>query len=190
MIGCGSIAPLAEYAAPVVSIDIGHKEKADCKAKLALRQSLEANVGNMAFAKLRKVAQELFLHRVKPWFQDKDQHSPSSSATTQHSEARNCISSISDKKLVQVESERMEIQDQLYKVITKILPNEFQDTWWGLKEFGEKLQMIASKTTANKNSRSRTSRRTSQRPATSSTRSTTRLVATPLAETSGPAWRH
>ena len=42
------------------------------------------------------------------------------------------------------ESERMKIQDQQYKAISKSLLKEFQEVCWNLKEFDETTQMIAN----------------------------------------------
>jgi proliferating cell nuclear antigen len=50
-----------------------------------------------------------------------------------------------DLKLMQIESEHMEIPEQQYKVITKLPSNEFQKICRDLKEFGETMQMRASK---------------------------------------------
>lgn len=48
-------------------------------------------------------------------------------------------------KLMQIESEHMEIPEQHYKVIAKMPSSEFQKICKDLKEFGETLQMSASK---------------------------------------------
>jgi proliferating cell nuclear antigen len=48
-------------------------------------------------------------------------------------------------KLMQIESEHMEIPEQHYKVIAKLPSSEFQKICKDLKEFGETLQMSASK---------------------------------------------
>merc|ERR1712222_68948 len=50
-----------------------------------------------------------------------------------------------DLKLVQIESEHMEIPEQQYKVVVKLPSSEFQKICRDLKEFGETLQMSASK---------------------------------------------
>merc|ERR1712209_232514 len=50
-----------------------------------------------------------------------------------------------DLKLMQIESEHMEIPEQQYKVITKLPSSEFQKICRDLKEFGETMQMKASK---------------------------------------------
>ena len=50
-----------------------------------------------------------------------------------------------DLKLMQIESEHMEIPEQQYKVITKLPSSEFQKICRDLKEFGETMQMRASK---------------------------------------------
>eukprot|EP00403_Amphidinium_massartii_P020479 CAMPEP_0178400054 /NCGR_PEP_ID=MMETSP0689_2-20121128/15592_1 /TAXON_ID=160604 /ORGANISM="Amphidinium massartii, Strain CS-259" /LENGTH=260 /DNA_ID=CAMNT_0020020839 /DNA_START=78 /DNA_END=860 /DNA_ORIENTATION=- len=50
-----------------------------------------------------------------------------------------------DLKLMQIESEHMEIPEQHYKVIAKLPSAEFQKICRDLKEFGETLQMKASK---------------------------------------------
>merc|ERR1711972_646104 len=50
-----------------------------------------------------------------------------------------------DLKLMQIESEHMEIPEQQYKVVAKLPSSEFQKICRDLKEFGETLQMSASK---------------------------------------------
>merc|ERR1711948_2902 len=50
-----------------------------------------------------------------------------------------------DLKLMQIESEHMEIPEQQYKVVVKLPSAEFQKICRDLKEFGETLQMSASK---------------------------------------------
>merc|ERR1711866_4364 len=50
-----------------------------------------------------------------------------------------------DLKLMQIESEHMEIPEQQYKVIAKLPSAEFQKICRDLKEFGETMQMKASK---------------------------------------------
>jgi len=50
-----------------------------------------------------------------------------------------------DLKLMQIESEHMEIPEQHYKVVAKMPSGEFQKICRDLKEFGETLQMSASK---------------------------------------------
>merc|ERR1712151_1034488 len=50
-----------------------------------------------------------------------------------------------DLKLMQIESEHMEIPEQQYKVIAKLPSVEFQKICRDLKEFGETMQMKASK---------------------------------------------
>merc|ERR1712076_299589 len=50
-----------------------------------------------------------------------------------------------DLKLMQIESEHMEIPEQHYKVIAKLPSGEFQKICKDLKEFGETMQMKASK---------------------------------------------
>merc|ERR1712107_659619 len=50
-----------------------------------------------------------------------------------------------DLKLMQIESEHMEIPEQQYKVVTKLPSSEFQKICRDLKEFGETMQMRASK---------------------------------------------
>merc|ERR1712151_757261 len=50
-----------------------------------------------------------------------------------------------DLKLMQIESEHMEIPEQQYKVVAKLPSAEFQKICRDLKEFGETLQMSASK---------------------------------------------
>merc|ERR1712013_687502 len=50
-----------------------------------------------------------------------------------------------DLKLMQIESEHMEIPEQQYKVITKLPSSEFQKICRDLKEFGETMQVQASK---------------------------------------------
>merc|ERR1711953_435060 len=48
-------------------------------------------------------------------------------------------------KLMQIESEHMEIPEQQYKVIAKLPSAEFQKICRDLKEFGETMQMKANK---------------------------------------------
>merc|ERR1712019_215228 len=48
-------------------------------------------------------------------------------------------------KLMQIESEHMEIPEQHYKVIAKLPSSEFQKICKDLKEFGETMQMKATK---------------------------------------------
>merc|ERR1712224_815602 len=48
-------------------------------------------------------------------------------------------------KLMQIESEHMEIPEQQYKVVAKLPSGEFQKICRDLKEFGETMQMSASK---------------------------------------------
>merc|ERR1712037_304982 len=48
-------------------------------------------------------------------------------------------------KLMQIESEHMEIPEQQYKVIAKLPSAEFQKICRDLKEFGETMQVSASK---------------------------------------------
>merc|ERR1711879_447638 len=48
-------------------------------------------------------------------------------------------------KLMQIESEHMEIPEQQYKVVAKLPSSEFQKICRDLKEFGETMQMKASK---------------------------------------------
>merc|ERR1712227_30019 len=50
-----------------------------------------------------------------------------------------------DLKLMQIESEHMEIPEQQYKIIAKLPSAEFQKICRDLKEFGETMQMKASK---------------------------------------------
>merc|ERR1712187_518021 len=50
-----------------------------------------------------------------------------------------------DLKLMQIESEHMEIPEQHYKVTVKLPSSEFQKICRDLKEFGETMQMKASK---------------------------------------------
>merc|ERR1712019_326652 len=50
-----------------------------------------------------------------------------------------------DLKLMQIESEHMEIPEQQYKVVAKLPSAEFQKICRDLKEFGETMQMSASK---------------------------------------------
>jgi len=50
-----------------------------------------------------------------------------------------------DLKLMQIESEHMEIPEQHYKVIAKLPSAEFQKICRDLKEFGETMQMSAGK---------------------------------------------
>merc|ERR1711933_534452 len=50
-----------------------------------------------------------------------------------------------DLKLMQIESEHMEIPEQHYKVVAKLPSSEFQKICRDLKEFGETMQMSASK---------------------------------------------
>jgi len=50
-----------------------------------------------------------------------------------------------DLKLMQIESEHMEIPEQQYKVIARLPSSEFQKICRDLKEFGETMQMSASK---------------------------------------------
>merc|ERR1719267_295680 len=50
-----------------------------------------------------------------------------------------------DLKLMQIESEHMEIPEQHYKVVAKMPSSEFQKICKDLKEFGETLQLSASK---------------------------------------------
>eukprot|EP00442_Polarella_glacialis_P058572 CAMPEP_0115138008 /NCGR_PEP_ID=MMETSP0227-20121206/57401_1 /TAXON_ID=89957 /ORGANISM="Polarella glacialis, Strain CCMP 1383" /LENGTH=259 /DNA_ID=CAMNT_0002545527 /DNA_START=64 /DNA_END=843 /DNA_ORIENTATION=+ len=50
-----------------------------------------------------------------------------------------------DLKLMQIESEHMEIPEQHYKVICKMPSTEFQKICRDLKEFGETIQVSASK---------------------------------------------
>merc|ERR1712019_98223 len=50
-----------------------------------------------------------------------------------------------DLKLMQIESEHMEIPEQQYKVVAKLPSGEFQKICRDLKEFGETMQMSASK---------------------------------------------
>merc|ERR1711981_577000 len=50
-----------------------------------------------------------------------------------------------DLKLMQIESEHMEIPEQHYKVVAKLPSGEFQKICKDLKEFGETMQIQASK---------------------------------------------
>merc|ERR1712160_225235 len=50
-----------------------------------------------------------------------------------------------DLKLMQIESEHMEIPEQQYKVVAKLPSAEFQKICRDLKEFGETMQVQASK---------------------------------------------
>merc|ERR1739849_38199 len=50
-----------------------------------------------------------------------------------------------DLKLIQIESEHMEIPEQQYKVVARLPSAEFQKICRDLKEFGETMQMSASK---------------------------------------------
>merc|ERR1712066_911262 len=50
-----------------------------------------------------------------------------------------------DLKSMQIESEHMEIPEQQYKVVAKLPSSEFQKICRDLKEFGETMQMKASK---------------------------------------------
>merc|ERR1712050_827045 len=50
-----------------------------------------------------------------------------------------------DLKLMQIESEHMEIPEQHYKVIARLPSSEFQKICRDLKEFGETMQVSASK---------------------------------------------
>merc|ERR1711881_825879 len=50
-----------------------------------------------------------------------------------------------DLKLMQIESEHMEIPEQHYKVVAKLPSSEFQKICRDLKEFGETMQVNASK---------------------------------------------
>merc|ERR1711967_169814 len=50
-----------------------------------------------------------------------------------------------DLKLMQIESEHMEIPEQQYKVVAKLPSGEFQKICKDLKEFGETMQVSASK---------------------------------------------
>merc|ERR1711866_17089 len=50
-----------------------------------------------------------------------------------------------DLKLMQIESEHMEIPEQQYKVTTKMPSAEFQRICRDLKEFGETMQIKSSK---------------------------------------------
>merc|ERR1711988_1329046 len=62
-----------------------------------------------------------------------------------------CESSVDDRiadfdlKLMQIESEHMEIPEQQYKVVARLPSGEFQKICRDLKEFGETMQMSASK---------------------------------------------
>merc|ERR1711977_78897 len=50
-----------------------------------------------------------------------------------------------DLKLMEIESEHMEIPEQQYKVVAKLPSGEFQKICRDLKEFGETMQVSASK---------------------------------------------
>merc|ERR1711953_1479208 len=50
-----------------------------------------------------------------------------------------------DLKLMQIESEHMEIPEQHYKVVARLPSAEFQKICRDLKEFGETMQVNASK---------------------------------------------
>eukprot|EP00929_Paragymnodinium_shiwhaense_P079401 TRINITY_DN4132_c0_g2_i1.p1 TRINITY_DN4132_c0_g2~~TRINITY_DN4132_c0_g2_i1.p1 ORF type:complete len:287 (-),score=87.46 TRINITY_DN4132_c0_g2_i1:248-1027(-) len=50
-----------------------------------------------------------------------------------------------DLKLMQIESEHMEIPEQQYKVVVRMPSSEFQKICRDLKEFGETMQLSASK---------------------------------------------
>merc|ERR1712014_217012 len=50
-----------------------------------------------------------------------------------------------DLKLMQIESEHMEIPEQHYKVVARLPSSEFQKICKDLKEFGETMQVNASK---------------------------------------------
>merc|ERR1712107_722328 len=50
-----------------------------------------------------------------------------------------------DLKLMQIESEHMEIPEQQYKVVAKLPSAEFQRICRDLKEFGETMQVKAGK---------------------------------------------
>merc|ERR1739844_167154 len=50
-----------------------------------------------------------------------------------------------DLKLMQIESEHMEIPEQHYKVVARLPSGEFQKICKDLKEFGETMQVSASK---------------------------------------------
>merc|ERR1711907_692400 len=50
-----------------------------------------------------------------------------------------------DLKLMQIEAEHMEIPEQQYKVTAKLPSSEFQKICRDLKEFGETMQVQASK---------------------------------------------
>merc|ERR1719169_331062 len=50
-----------------------------------------------------------------------------------------------DLKLMQIESEHMEIPEQQYKVVAKLPSSEFQKICRDLKEFGETITINASK---------------------------------------------
>lgn len=50
-----------------------------------------------------------------------------------------------DLKLMQIESEHMEIPEQHYKVVAKLPSSEFQKVCRDLKEFGETIQISGSK---------------------------------------------
>merc|ERR1719450_1681351 len=50
-----------------------------------------------------------------------------------------------DLKLMQIESEHMEIPEQQYKVVVKMPSGEFQKVCRDLREFGETMTMKASK---------------------------------------------
>merc|ERR1712084_179888 len=50
-----------------------------------------------------------------------------------------------DLKLMQIESEHMEIPEQQYKVVARLPSSEFQRICRDLREFGETMQVKASK---------------------------------------------
>merc|ERR1712108_105332 len=50
-----------------------------------------------------------------------------------------------DLKLMQIESEHMEIPEQQFKVVAKLPAAEFQNICRDLKEFGETMQVKAGK---------------------------------------------
>merc|ERR1712100_693169 len=50
-----------------------------------------------------------------------------------------------DLKLMQIEAEHMEIPEQHYKVVARLPSSEFQKICRDLKEFGETMQVSASK---------------------------------------------
>merc|ERR1739848_921533 len=50
-----------------------------------------------------------------------------------------------DLKLMQIESEHMEIPEQQYKVVARLPSGEFQKICKDLKEFGETMQVKANK---------------------------------------------